>query len=389
MKILRAAGALTGYELNFIANPCVELYDDGLIDIGVSCSPARAAKASEYSSHVVMPPLCNGHIHVLDYLIMDRGEELDISRLVSLPSGFKYRMMLRKSRQELYEAAAAALSEAVRTGTLYFASYAELGSAGAQIVNDAIHAVGAYGVVLAQPLSKRLAEYLELGRLYRGLGLDTIFDVTGSELRVLATHSHIWHVQVHVSETYDLYLKRDYELLPELKPRAMVHGTYLGSEEAEILQELESTWWVLCPRSNMLFTGKLPPLDTVYRLWARKGFNRIALGTDNAGWVPPFIHEEIRYAYISGVRGIDNPDGYAKMLLYAATYSCTEMIGIVQTEPLEAGSKIPAVLVMPVEGLGYCANPHRCIAKRLGSIGEPLLLVYNGRRWGPIGGKER
>lgn len=354
-------------ELKLLKSKCIKLDDEGkIVGVGASCGLHSIDLGS---STLLMPPLCNGHVHVLDLGVADRWEDYPLEVLVQQPRGLKYKYLASQSIHELIEWIHKTLKLLEADGIGYAGVYAEEGFRGSLALVQASKSTRLRLRVLAQPVSKSLVEAIELADYIGGLGLDTPFDYgldAVSRLRTLAKGYGV-HIHVHVSEDVVMHELRDYLYALELGARAAIHGTHLDLGEAEQLLH-EGIWLVVCPRSNILLARSTPPLELAFMLW-KMGYRRLALGTDNAGWIEPSITQELATAYLLlRNRGIGARET-AEALLHMATLSCAELLGF--DAGLEEGTYLYALIARhPTFSV---ADEPQAIVKRL-SASQKMLV---------------
>jgi len=372
---LEVFAALVGEELELVHRPCIDIDDEQRVKgVGGGCSPSRRV----LPGLVILPALCNAHLHILDVSIAEVGEALPLNDLVALPTGLKYKLLSRLSSAELARRVAAAAARMKRKGVLYAGVYAELGRRGLQLVSDSMTRAGVAARILGQPLIKDFTEYLQLLDEAKGVGLDTVFDLNPEELDELVTYARQigGQVHVHVSETLELYQSRDYEIVLEAAPTAAIHLTYLGKDELIELAELGISL-VYCPRSNMYHLGRLPPLSLLPELLER---TLVGIGTDNAAWIPPYVDEEIMFAYMAVHRdNRDKAEALARALLKAVTVSCTELLrldGAVVSE----GTPVDRLLAAEIPEIGWSSSPIVSIVKRLSAAPRSSLQALLAAR---------
>ncbi len=300
----------------------------------------------------VLPGLCNAHLHVLDAVLAEHGEDLVLEKLVSQPRGLKYRLLQAAAPERLVSAAASVLEELRRGGTVYAISYAEMGWLGAAAVEEASRIAGLPVGVAAQPMEKRPAEYLALAERY-GLGLDTPFDLEPRLLREAASRARGPGLHVHVSEDPALAAMGDYLLVEGSGAAGAAHLTHLGPGEARLLAE-EGTVPIYCPVSNYYHMAALPDPRGLLQLYL-EGLPA-GLGSDNAAWLPVDTRLLVSTSYLL-LRPFLGPGPsplLARALLYAATVGCTARFA-----PSEG------LLVLRVPLLGYTGDPAVTVAKRM------------------------
>ncbi|WP_228546783.1 amidohydrolase family protein [Hyperthermus butylicus] len=366
---------VAGSELELLRAACIEFNEEGIVvGVGASRSPGRPCSAVP---GYIMPPLCNGHIHVLDYALAEAREDKPLESLVAHPTGLKYKLLEALGEAKLEAALRTLAARLQDEGILYLGAYAEMGFSGAQLVSTVLQSSGLRVRLLPQPLRKTLPDYEYLLEAYGGAGLDTVFDLNPGELAELAAEARRrgLSLHVHVSETRQLREMRDYELALEAKPTATVHLTHLEPKEVLALAAA-GVLPVFCPRSNSFHGVGKPPLEVLPQLAGEQV--PVALGTDNAAWIPPSIAEELSHAYMMWRPMMRSKvEEYARSLLYAATLGCTSLLGL-QAEPIEQGST--TVLVAALPDARYTNNPLITLIKRLSIAYKQVVSTPGWRR---------
>ncbi len=358
-----------------LRDSCVEVDDEGLVS-GYGGGVPAGSGAVWWDA--ILPSLCTGHSHLLDYALAEAGEELGLARLFSQPSGLKYQLLLSSQPSTLPERLEKLSRVLAGLGVGAVASYAELGCYGGQLLSRALGGSGLVLRLLVQAWWKRLTDYLAAAPRFWGVGLDTVYDLEPSELRRLVWHVGAGRVQVHVSETRELYEARDYEVLVEVPGLVVVHATYLGPEHLGYL--LGSSGLVFCPSSELGFEGRMPD-PRLLRGLRLEGIP-VALGVDNAGWNPldPLYQVSVAYLWMRG-SATGWREELAQLLLEAATSECRRMLGA--PCGLCVGEKVDAIGVRVPE-LAWSGSPLATLAKRGFSgprariLGEALGSRYPG-----------
>ena len=309
---------------------------------------------------VVMPALCNSHLHLLDSGLPEHGEDLELEQLVAQPTGLKYRLLRRLPRRRLVEASSRALSLMKSRGAPVAAVYAEMGLDGAYMVAEAASEAGVRARILPQPADPSSpSEAVLLAAEWGGLGLDTPLS-----MEHLPPLTGDIVVEVHVSEDQALNRLGDQLLAARHAPLVGVH--MLNLSEGEVLELARAgVYPVFCPRSNMFFTGSTPPVRSLVLL--HEEMLPAGIGTDNAAWIPPRMDEEIQYAY-TAARAHTEPGlraALARAILYAATIAgCGSMLGI----------RDEYTLVARVPSISYSGDPVVTVVKRLSSARIEFIL---------------
>ena len=292
---IRASLALTGEELELRRDACITINGDGVIESiegWGSCPPSSLGGAWA----VVLPQPANAHVHSADGAFPEFGTELGLHELVAPPSGLKYRLLSALDVARLVTSIA----------KTYMAAYAK----GVGLVVDFREGGGA-GCVAAQLARRSLPEGLDVLVLgtpgpsfpqgCTGLGLSSPLDYTEGFTAWLA--SNFRPSLTHVAEDPRNRADGDLEVALRAGFTAIVHGTYLSRADLEAVAE-RGVGLVLCPRSNMWHSLRLPPV-----LDAIEAGVTIGLGTDNAAWSDPDPWKEANLALLiarqQGGRGVE------------------------------------------------------------------------------------
>ncbi len=182
-------------------------------------------------------------------------------------------------------------------------------------------------------------------------------------------------VSAHVSETPrqgrlgDIYYI--HSIVPRL--RIAVHGTYLDDAGLRYLAD-NNIYLALCPRSNLWFTGKLPPIAKAYDAGVK-----MLIGSDNAGCFEPHVWRDAELVYSALHSRIPDIDPRIVLdMLYANPASAAETnIGTI-----EKGAEAH-ILLIDKEIVENTMDIHASIIKRLepwrvaGYMhGEKIRLVH-------------
>ena len=340
---------------------CIEYSPlEGVLGYSASCPPGTESLGA---SSVLMPSLCNAHMHLPDAAIADAGEELGLHELVAQPTGLKYRLLSSTSPRRVASAAREVLAALKSEGVLVAAAYAEHGFWHA--VGEAAKQLGGIELkVVAQPLRKRLPDALSVLAEGYWVGLDTPLDMEPRELRILAEEArrHGYQVHVHVAEDPALAGLGDLRYAIEAGLHAAIHLTH--ASPGEVLEAARSgVKPVFCPIANMYFTGAAPSPYSLITLYDEE--EPMGLGTDNAAWPPLGMRSLLAAAY-SLYRTAVEPGSrrvLARSLLYAATSGCSKLL---EAEPRWIIYRIPL--------LAYSSDPVLAAVKRLSAAPAPLLL---------------
>lgn len=277
------AGGFLSTSLEFVEGPLTLVIDEGKIH-----SISRGVGGVlDMRSYVVMPPLANMHVHILDYVSPEIGWDLDIDSVVGEPYGLKYLVLDRAGSNSLNSVIGEAVDLMLSSGVGYVAEFRELGVESLRLGTTKLRT----HYVLGMP-SKHAGvgrEIKEIIKYSDGVGISSPHYFTSEDLRTIfdLVRGSGKLIHSHVSETRETREERDLErLLSVGRPNALIHGVWLGPEELQLLKDLRITL-VLCLRSNLWFMSGLPKLKNIYELGVD-----VALGTDNLGWVKPDLWRE-------------------------------------------------------------------------------------------------
>ncbi|RLG77634.1 MAG: hypothetical protein DRO14_02040 [Thermoprotei archaeon] len=375
--LIQTSGAFLGKDLHYVEGPLtIEVTDEGLFGNISRSSPGTLSsnRVLDLRGYVALPPLANLHTHMLDYALLESGWDLDIDSLVGEPYGLKYVLLRKLSRRVLRNAVVSARKLNWAHGVGIIVEFRELGLKG--LVVDAEFRV--YGhLVLAMPSGHGGAELAdevrELIKLSDGVGISSPLYFSEGDLKLLirAFKGAGKFVVAHIAETQETYSEGDLQhLVGAGAADAVVHGTFLKREDLDLLSDLGIAL-ILCPRSNMWFSGRLPPLNDIYESGVVVG-----LGTDNAGWIKPDLWRDMELV-LTQLRscGISDP----RWVLKAGTVSA-EVFGIENY----IGEGAPAnLLLLSTEHLGIEAvrNKWLAVVKRGGAEAVGALVVGGEPRY--------
>ncbi len=198
---------------------------------------------------------------------------------------------------------------------------------------------------LSRPKQNTPEDYLKAARKCHGIGIANPLKLYPWEKEVLSKISREKIVSAHISETKNMARKGDLYYLTShgVKPAHIVHGTFLDRRDLKYLVD-ENIVLIVCPRSNLLFTGKLPPTGEAYEIGVD-----IAVGTDNIGCIEPDIWRELEIAFmqvISRNRAIRSKEFFASFI--GASYKA------LKEKPLFINENSPArILIIDGKQIGF------------------------------------
>ncbi len=311
-KSLTVAGAFLGEDLEFLEGPLtIYLEASGRT---IASIEKGAYGSIDFSGYLAIPALANMHVHGMDYSVVEEGYDLDIDSLVGEPYGLKYTLLKKISDKTLCSFLKSFMMKVRSYGAGFVAEFRELGLRGLKICDINKMDVGHFVLTMPEIQGKLTKDYIdEILKSADGVGISSPLYFSPEDLSLLYKQSRKAGKLFfsHASEIKETHDSNDFKLLFNVGiPDAVIHGTWLTSEELALLRELDVTL-VLCLRSNLWFLSGLPNLKEIYSL----GIN-VALGTDNGGWIKPDLWREAELLYFLMRReGIDDPNWVLKALV--------------------------------------------------------------------------
>jgi len=311
-KSLTVAAAFVGKDLEFLEGPLTIYLDSSGKTI---TSIEKSANGEiDLSGYLAIPALANMHVHGLDYSIAEEGYDLDIDSLVGEPYGLKYALLKKVSDKTLCSSLRSFIREVRSYGVGYVVEFRELGLRGLKICKGNEKGAGHFILAMPETHYELSEEYVDRILSYAdGVGVSSPLYFSPKDLRTLYLRSRKAGKLFfsHASETKETHESDDFKLLFKVgKPDAVIHGTWLTTEELSLLHDSGVTL-VLCLRSNLWFLSGLPNLREIHDL----GIS-VSLGTDNGGWIQPDLWREAELLYLLlRKEGIDDPNWVLKALI--------------------------------------------------------------------------
>jgi len=357
--------------LELIENACIDISSSSIINIESNCKDVGDIY---FPSSIALPPLCNAHIHILDNALVEYGEDQKLSNLVSLPYGKKYELLKKLSKDTILKSIKEVLTEALNNGVLFLGALLEFGDEGVQYLRK-IESLSPIIKIFPQPPPEQwnnVDAYIEILKKYKSIGMDTLLTLNWDELKLL---DHVARevngvIKAHVSETLNLFNKRDFERLSLLTKVLLVHGTYITSDVYEQYIKVRNIPWILCLRSNYYHSRYVPDINLIQAHY--KHNFPIAIGTDNSSWFTPSVLDEISFAYTIYRVMTNDRKLLAYLLLYASTIGCYKTLGI-GYHGLEVGAP-PIMLILQNPVFNYSHNITISLVKR-GYSSEKILIA--------------
>jgi len=267
----RAHLLLRGENLEIERDRCITINEGIIQSIQTTASCSSTALGG---SLVILPEPGLAHVHSGDHLFPEIGVDLDLEKLVAPPDGLKHKLLARSSPEKLVIAIRDYYELAWRLGNGILIDFREGGGVGCSIARKALDQVpeGIRVVILGRP-----GPEFPLG--CDGLGLSSPLDYSLEELKTLV--SNYRPAFTHVAETRQSRKRKDLEIAIETGFDALVHGTHLSRRDLEEIEN-HNIGLILCPRSNLWHGIGIPPVREALRI-----VRMVALGSDNASWIPP------------------------------------------------------------------------------------------------------
>lgn len=312
--VIRFSAGIIGDDLSFVSDGLSLVVSNGII---TGIEGGNTVPDIDLSCCMVMPPVANMHVHVLDYVAPESGLDLSIGEIVGEPHGIKYRLIREASKKDLLQVLKEFRTLSWRLGVGFIAEFRELGIYGLSIDRDE----RPYGhFVLGMPSTHNSravrSELPGLLEQSEGLGISSPLYFSEDVLSYLISEFKKRGKPVfsHVSETRETWELRDLDLILRVgPPDTVVHGTWLRSEELRTLLS-HGVNLVLCVRSNEWFKVGLPDLRAVYE----SGVS-VSLGTDNCGWVKPDPWREAERLFtLARIAGVNDAKWVLRALLNAS-----------------------------------------------------------------------
>ncbi len=260
-------------ELELLENGVVEVDDAGTV---VGLGKYTGGSVVDLGNVVLMPQLVNGHIHVLDAVMLDR-DDMYIDDLVGWPHGLKYRMTKRLVETGRHIAILKKVAERVRQyGTGCVVAYAEYAA------RDVERVFRQHGV-----------EVLAFQETHGGfpphphVQVASPLDHSPEYLRELRRRYKL--ISTHVSETEDCHEGGDFELATKvLDADVLIHLVHVTPDEISEIPPDKAL--VVNPRSNAYLVGKVAPVPQLLS-------HKPLLGTDNVFVNEPDLWAEMKFLH--------------------------------------------------------------------------------------------
>jgi len=272
------------------------LYEDGrfregsvTVEDGIVADVSGRKAREPIAKGLILPAFGNAHTHAGDAVVR---EELvgGLEELVAPPHGLKHRVLAASKDEDVTAAMRAYFDTMLRTGTVSFWDFREMGVRGLRQIYQATLGLPLRPFVLGRPakMSYDANEVRAILRACDGIGLSSLLDWDASEAAKLARDAHAAGkaFALHASER----VREDIDAVLDLKPDLLVHLT--EATDADLARVADAGVPVaVCPRSQAFF-GKLVDLPRMERAGLR-----LLLGTDNAMISAPSMLREMEFAW--------------------------------------------------------------------------------------------
>jgi len=274
------------FELKQSCNITIDVEEGKIVSIGNSWR----GNALEFKWAIAIPSLVNAHIHTADYAFQEAGLNLTLREIVSEPHGLKHRLLSKIGEDKIKEAIRKVLVNLISQGVHLVIDFREGGVKGLKLALEAAKNLPITYIPLGRPVKRPLEaeEFNELRKYGKGVGLSTPIIYTNKELETIQKEFSNHIIATHVAEDPKCHELNDYWMaVNKLRANIIVHGIHLNDHEIKDLSN-RNTLLVLCPRSNLWFSSGIPPIHKFI-----ENDIKLALGTDNAGWISANIWREL------------------------------------------------------------------------------------------------
>jgi cytosine/adenosine deaminase-related metal-dependent hydrolase len=228
------------------------------------------------STDIVLPAFVNAHTHVGDSVAKDAAVGLSLEEAVVPPDSLKHRRLRETPRDRQVTAIRRTCRQMERTGTALFADFREFGTAGAEILRDAVAptAVDAFVFGSDDPAVLDVAD---------GFGASGATDEAFGERReAVRERGRPFAIHAGEPDASDIHPALD------LEPDLLVHMVHAESEHLDRVADREIPV-VACPRANLVLDVGTPPIRELVDT------TTVALGTDNVMLNDPSMFREMAY----------------------------------------------------------------------------------------------
>lgn len=345
--ILNVEAALIGSDIILERNIHIIIEDGRISHIGKGY-----IRGGSRVRGILMPSLSNGHVHSGDFVYPEYGLGMNVKELVGDPNSEKYRVLL-ENHDKVTNSISHFLRLAKRYGTGHVIDFREQGVKG---IKQALRASkhGINYLVLGRPEKWTSREIGNIKRLANGVGISSTSSLHKKDEKHLSLIRNFPIRAIHVSETLRQWLRNDLEdAMEKIKPNMIIHGTFLSSREIDYVSSSRATL-VLCPRSNLWFSGKLPRVELNDEI-------DIMFGTDNGGYFSPNLWAEMELFYASyPQKGGETP----RRILRTGIFGGRKFTG---NSPIEEGES-PILVSVNAPDILSSFNVYSALIKRASNI---------------------
>ena len=388
MVRIKAGGLILGRDMQYVDSRCIHVNRDGVIE-SIESHSTCANNYIGSSRFILIPQPANSHTHLADWVIPEYGTQMSLSELVAPPDGLKHRYLRKLGTDEKIRGYTEALNYVSATGSGLVIDYREEGVKGCRIARNAYDrsTFKQYGTLklLGRPAGSKdfKEEVLEVLSTCDGLGLSSPLDYSEEELKILGTMKREdTIISAHIAETPATREEGDLELLLQyVRPRFIVHGTFLKPGDLGMLREMEIPIAV-CPRSVMFHSNGVPPVKEFYS----HGIT-LLVGSDNAAWFTPDPWRDVEQLYYIGRSQGLKDVGLEKWILHGLLIAPYETVGI-NPPVIDEGLPLRGLLIDGEDtGIRLAQNKYAGIIKRVDRsavkgviLGTSMLgdIIYRG-----------
>ncbi|MEM1895488.1 MAG: amidohydrolase family protein [Acidilobaceae archaeon] len=360
---IRVGYALIGLSLDVWRDVCIHVSNGFIesIERGGSCSSDSIGGLS----FIALPQPGNAHVHSADHSFPEYGINLDLRDLVAPPHGIKHKLLESTPIAELISGIREFYMLSWLSGLGLIIDFREGGGLGCKLAVNARSNLppGLEVTILGRP-GPEWPEGCE------GLGVSSPLDYDIGLLRDLS--NKFKPSMAHVAETTENRLRGDLERALEAKLDAIVHGTHLSREDLVVLKE-RNIGLIMCPRSNLWHNTGTPPIAEALRIGVL-----LALGTDNASWIPPDIWGEAQQALLLA-RSQGLKEEWAAKKIIESILINPYLITRKEPPVIEEGKKAK-MIIYNIEGTGIpkAREIYHAIVKRI-NLSKIAIRIDNSK----------
>jgi len=349
--------------------PAQDLIEEGVALVGPDLEPVEGAVvvrdgvitsieegpvASDRRNRIIIPSMVNAHVHLGDSAFLDIGQSVPLQELVAPPDGLKHRLLAQTPPGMLASSMRQTAWEMVRMGTGVVSDFREGGLVGVRLAREATTYSPLNMVVMGR--ADNPDELASVVNEADGLGAASPGTLDAD--MVSAAHRAHKPVSAHVLEVprpgqLDRALELGVDIAVHMTHALPKHATCAANAVMSV---------IVCPRSNLTLTNKLPPVRDLLDAGLQ-----IGLGTDNSFVTSPDMFREMELL----ARGCRLTD---KETLRMATVNGGKVLG--HDVSITPGNRCSFLVMEHARATRTTRDLIRCIVRRFGP--ENIIRRYLG-----------